>query len=367
MADTSSGVASRHTNLITELHENDVLLGRGTGARLFIGNQRFRILVAERSRERYNMAHMNKDKDRIARNLFKEIESLGGRFLKLVETQPPVRDVVNNGIWYEVEETKALEKCKQALRDAWVWNQGSSNGVNGGINIGVDISRERNIAGSFSESLGVVVDPASLTRRFVRELFPSLPSHFEPILPSIMHKNTGPFVGDVHSLTFQATQFALQQQITMAQLMATNSFDPFSFNQGVQDWNDANVRPQVRATFGSTAQGLFHEMYNSMSTSAAATAASLCGSSLSNNALISMPKELTAWQTDSLATAQGSATSNKRGNSNFHSAMLASKRKKRAHTEPANKAHKPAYQSPSQHNAIQGLLQLQTAQKRDKF
>ena len=55
MAETSSGAASRCTNQITDLYENDVLLDRGMGPNQFIGNQWFRILITEQ-RESYNDA-----------------------------------------------------------------------------------------------------------------------------------------------------------------------------------------------------------------------------------------------------------------------------------------------------------------------
>jgi hypothetical protein len=360
MADTSSSVAApRCTNLITELNDNDVLLGRGTGSNDFTGNQRYRGLVAE-YKERYNTAPKNEDKNRIARELFEEVLRLGGRFLKLVETETPVKNVVDNGVWYEVEESKALEKCKQALRDGWVReNRGSSKRTNEGINIGEDISRALNVAGSYGVGIGVAVDPAFLTRGFVHGLSPSLPSHLVPILPSTMHENTGSFVGDVHPLIFQATPFALQKQIAMAQLMESNIFNPSSINRSVQNWNDANVLPSVHAPVGNMVQGLFHDMYHSVNTSV--PAASLYGSSLANNnALISRPRDLTLWQTDVVATAPGSATSSKSGDDRSPGTIAGSKCKDNGHTVAANEAAQSAYQSSLKDNAIQGLLQLQT-------
>jgi hypothetical protein len=104
---SSSAAASRSTNLIIELNDNDVLLGRGRGIVKFVGNQRFRRLVEER-KEEYSSFGSHKDdrKARIARELFDRIHERGGRFLKPVEDKT----------WYEVEESVALEKCMQALR-----------------------------------------------------------------------------------------------------------------------------------------------------------------------------------------------------------------------------------------------------------
>jgi hypothetical protein len=110
---SSSAAAPRSTNLITELKYNDVLLGRGSTSE-FIGNERFRSLVEVRQEE-YISAPKNKEKQKIARELFDDIRSLGGRFLKLVESEASADDAAEKGKWYEVEESVALEKCKQSL------------------------------------------------------------------------------------------------------------------------------------------------------------------------------------------------------------------------------------------------------------
>jgi hypothetical protein len=255
----SSLVAPRSNHPITELNDNDVLLGRGTGARQFIGNERFRSLVAE-YKEDYSSAPKKKEKEMIARELFEDIKWLGGRFLTLVETDTPVNDVVKKGEWYEVEESRALKKCKRALRDHRE-NRGWNDGRNGGLQVGQDTSRERNTASSSGVGIGITRDPASLAGGFVHGLPASRPSQLVPVLPSIMVGNTGPLVGDVRPLIFQATPFALQEQITLAQLMATNIFNPSGFNHSFHNQNDANILPSLHAPVGSRAQGLFHDMY----------------------------------------------------------------------------------------------------------
>ena len=109
---SSSAAASRSTNLIIELSDNDVLLGRGRGIVKFVGNQRFRRLVEERKEEYSSFgSHKDERKARIARELFDRIHERGGRFLKPVEDGRP-----DDKTWYEVEESVALEKCMQALR-----------------------------------------------------------------------------------------------------------------------------------------------------------------------------------------------------------------------------------------------------------
>jgi hypothetical protein len=135
--------------------------------------------------------------------------------------------------------------------------QGASpNGTNEGIiNMREDISQERNIITSCSSVVdgigGVAVDPTSLhTSGFAHDLSSSLSSYlvFPIILPSILHENNmDPFVGeDVHPLIFEATPFTiLQQQITMAKLMATNIFFSFRFKRNVQNWKDVNVLREV--------------------------------------------------------------------------------------------------------------------------
>jgi hypothetical protein len=60
--------------------------------------------------------------------VFNFIQSRGGRFLKLVESANPAVSIIENGVWLEVEEAVALEKCKQALRGRE--KKGSSDSTN---------------------------------------------------------------------------------------------------------------------------------------------------------------------------------------------------------------------------------------------
>jgi hypothetical protein len=107
LCDVGVGIAVDAPSLI-EVHDNNVLLGRGAGVRQFIGNKQFRRFVEERKKD-YISAHPG-SKEKIAKELFDRIDSLGGRFLKQVKNE--------TSIWYEEVDTPvALEKCKQALQE----------------------------------------------------------------------------------------------------------------------------------------------------------------------------------------------------------------------------------------------------------
>lgn len=99
---------------VKELNENDVLLGRGYGSNQYIGNIRFRDLT-EAYKKEYISSGRHKPKKQIAQDVLDQIHSLGGRFLQQEENQG-VENIVKHGTWYVVDDKKALEKCKQALR-----------------------------------------------------------------------------------------------------------------------------------------------------------------------------------------------------------------------------------------------------------
>ena len=92
--------------MIGELNRNDILLGRG------MANEQFLSLIEERY-EDYSSAQTNAAKKDIAREIVSHIHQIGGRFLKLINSEASR----NERVWTEVEESVALEKCKQALRD----------------------------------------------------------------------------------------------------------------------------------------------------------------------------------------------------------------------------------------------------------
>ena len=113
---SSFSTASRSDGRITALNEHDVLFGRGLGSSQYIGSKCFRRLVEGR-KEEYTSTKSYKQKAVIAKEIYHEIRARGGRFLILVATEKPARNVVESGVWKEADEKAALEKCKQSLRE----------------------------------------------------------------------------------------------------------------------------------------------------------------------------------------------------------------------------------------------------------
>jgi hypothetical protein len=93
-------------NPITEIHENDVLLGRGGLTNTNPGNIKFRKLVSK-YRVHYCTAPKG-DKGALARYLCNYVRAMNGRFLAKAPDDPS---------WYEVGDEKAVSKCGQALRE----------------------------------------------------------------------------------------------------------------------------------------------------------------------------------------------------------------------------------------------------------
>jgi uncharacterized protein YdcH (DUF465 family) len=101
---------------VESLLPNDVLIGRGTVYNEWQGNQHFRSLVQER-KSAYNLASKNETKKRLAREFLDYMkQSVGARFLRLVETEEKVDDIISDGVWTVVGDDVALEKIKQAFR-----------------------------------------------------------------------------------------------------------------------------------------------------------------------------------------------------------------------------------------------------------
>ena len=109
---SSDGNNDPTTKMTSSLNANDVLLGRGKGSSDYIGNVRFRSLVNER-KEEYTGSDNYNEKSMIAREVYNEIHSRGGRFLKPAETASSGK----NRLWCVASKSQALEKCKQALRE----------------------------------------------------------------------------------------------------------------------------------------------------------------------------------------------------------------------------------------------------------
>lgn len=90
-----------------DLHDNDVAFGKGRGSLNLPGNQQFRRLCWS-LRDEYSMA-APEQKRCVAVMVYSTI----------LEMNPPGRFVQpsTDGEWEEVDETKALEKILQALRE----------------------------------------------------------------------------------------------------------------------------------------------------------------------------------------------------------------------------------------------------------
>lgn len=97
---------------IVDVKDNDVLYGRGQAIQLNEGNVRFRKLVALRTvdyKSRRNPAHRRG----IAMEVIGLVRARGGRFLKRTSLSS-----TSETVWEEIDNTVALTKVKQALRDA---------------------------------------------------------------------------------------------------------------------------------------------------------------------------------------------------------------------------------------------------------
>jgi hypothetical protein len=94
-------------------HPHDVLSGRGGGINSHIGNKTFRECVRER-KELYNLAGSKAEKARVANEVIDIVKSLDppGRFL-----QRDSSSTAGVSWWVEVDDTRALAKTSQALRE----------------------------------------------------------------------------------------------------------------------------------------------------------------------------------------------------------------------------------------------------------
>lgn len=108
--------------VVRELNDNDVLLGRGSGSNLYCGNLQFRDLVAEK-REEYKDTNFIEEKRRIAQAIVDIVHSKGGRFLR----KQAKKKGDGRAEWAIVNDSVALEKTKQALREKHPPTTSSSN------------------------------------------------------------------------------------------------------------------------------------------------------------------------------------------------------------------------------------------------
>lgn len=99
--------------LVVELNEHDVFLGRGKNAFFRPGNIKFRKLAAEC---KTHSAGRPETKTALAMELMENIMANGGRFLRPVTAADNNGEIV--GAWEVVGHDVALMKTKQAIRDA---------------------------------------------------------------------------------------------------------------------------------------------------------------------------------------------------------------------------------------------------------
>jgi len=115
--DAAAAVAAANAAFVTEIADNDIILGRGRFLIQRPGNVAFRELVRTRKADYAKAANRNV-KDKIAREL---LDQVTGRFLRKIDSIEEAREL---GIpehvveaWKEADEAVALEKIKQTLRD----------------------------------------------------------------------------------------------------------------------------------------------------------------------------------------------------------------------------------------------------------
>lgn len=96
--------------------DRDVLLGRGRGQAKHTGNKRFLGVVGLR-RDEYNDTNSYKNKGRISGEIFNEMTvARNARFLQLIPTGQPIRNVIKEGEWVVASKKASMDKIKQALR-----------------------------------------------------------------------------------------------------------------------------------------------------------------------------------------------------------------------------------------------------------
>lgn len=104
---------------VTTLRPSDVLLGRGAPIISYEGNVKFRDLVRSK-KPLYVSTGRHQAKEDIAREIVKEISRTKGRFLKKVsspEERQAQQKTREDPLWRVAEDSVAMEKVKQALRD----------------------------------------------------------------------------------------------------------------------------------------------------------------------------------------------------------------------------------------------------------
>lgn len=108
-------------SFVVELHENDVLMGRGSPSAEYPGNMRFRQLVTDRRTE-YLKCNRREDKHRIAMEIIDTIHERGGHFLQRITTMEEAERLKvppRTQAWKVMQKTSSYlsVKVKQLMRD----------------------------------------------------------------------------------------------------------------------------------------------------------------------------------------------------------------------------------------------------------
>jgi hypothetical protein len=126
------GDPTAHTRTyVTDIGENDILLGRGKASINNVGNQRYRAVVLTRKAE-YAACRKRYDKILIAQEVFDEMTRRGARFLEeaaVVDHEitsestsagtnvAPTTSILQRKVWIRVNFERVMVKIKQSLRD----------------------------------------------------------------------------------------------------------------------------------------------------------------------------------------------------------------------------------------------------------
>lgn len=113
---TEIGSGARSHIRIRNPGPSDVLCGRGGGINAHVGNVAFRELVQVK-KERYNLAANKQEKAEISQDIVDHVKRRGGRFLQKDDSRPYSANFPNSGWWIEIDDTRAIAKTSQALRE----------------------------------------------------------------------------------------------------------------------------------------------------------------------------------------------------------------------------------------------------------
>jgi len=266
---------------VTPLNSHDVLFGRGTGPSQYVGNKAFRALVEE-FKEEYNDTTKHKLKRRIAKQIYIRIHSLGGRFMKQVETDEEVECVITDCEWEEVDEKAGLEKIKQALRQ----HRENKRGAEDDAHTVKHEQKDKDM--SLEPSAKVITTEECLTppaaglpksAPFVTQQAPRedpVPSQSQTLSQPRVIRSIGPSAVDSRILLFQEALLRNPQQQQSPPLIMPMQRSAFQFD-GYQNTNFISfpttiatpVVPSVAATVAPPSAAL-QDLHDSVNVAAAA-------------------------------------------------------------------------------------------------